>query len=107
MTEYSKSPHAYRLRLYGTREKSIHNPSNSSNPSIRMKKKEQTNNSELMKAMTRQELADKAGVTTKTLSNWLTPHEKVLSSMGMKPRHILPPKVVAWLVERYSIDVED
>jgi len=27
--------------------------------------------------------------------------------MGMKPRHILPPKVVAWLVERYSIDVDD
>lgn len=105
LTNYSKSPHAYRPRPYGTREKSIHNPSNSSNPSIRVKN--QTNNSELMKAMTRQELADKAGVTTKTLSNWLTPHEKVLSSMGMKPRHILPPKVVAWLVERYSIDVDD
>ncbi len=72
-----------------------------------MKKKEQTNNSELMKAMTRQELADKAGVTTKTLSNWLVPHKKTLSNMGMKPRRILPPKVVAWLVERYSIDVDD
>ena len=34
MTQFSKSPHAYRVRLYGTREKSINN---SSNPSIRQK----------------------------------------------------------------------
>ena len=34
MAQFSKSPHAYRVRLYGTREKSINN---SSNPPIRQK----------------------------------------------------------------------
>ncbi len=58
-----------------------------------------------MKAMTRQQLAERAGVTTRTLSNWMLPHRRILKKMGMRPHHILPPNVVAWLAERFSIDI--
>ena len=59
-----------------------------------------------MKAMTRQELADCAGVTTKTLGNYLRRHWDELWAMGMRPNQILPPKVVTWLVDKYGIDIE-
>ena len=59
-----------------------------------------------MKAMTRQELADCAGITTKTLQNWMRPHLKTLYRLGMRPRQILPPKVVAWLVDNFCIELE-
>ena len=60
-----------------------------------------------MKAMTRQELADCAGVTTKTLANYIKRHWKELWAMGMRPNQILPPKVVTWLAENYGIDVKE
>ena len=58
-----------------------------------------------MKAMTRQQLADCAGVSTKTLQNWLRPHRELLHQMGM-PRHkgVLPPNVVKWISEHFCID---
>jgi DNA-binding XRE family transcriptional regulator len=58
-----------------------------------------------MKAMTRQELADCAGVTTKTLGNYIKRHRDELWALGMRPREILPPSVVAWLVNNYGIDI--
>ncbi len=57
--------------------------------------------------MTRQELADKAGVTTRTIKNWMKPHSETLWQMGMRPHQILPPNVVAWLIERFGIDTDD
>ena len=57
--------------------------------------------------MTRQELANCAGIDRQTLKNWIEPHANLLFEMGMRPRQILPPKVVAWLAERYSIDVDE
>ena len=60
-----------------------------------------------MKAMTRQELADCAGVTTKTLANWIEPYHDQLYAMGMRPYQILPPRVVEWLANHYGIDVDD
>ena len=60
-----------------------------------------------MKAMTRQQLADSAGVTTKTLGNYIQRHWDVLWALGMRPREILPPSVVEWLSHNYSIRVDD
>jgi hypothetical protein len=60
-----------------------------------------------MKAMTRQQLADCAGVTTKTLGHYLERHWDELWPLGLRPREILPPKVVAWLIDKYGIDVDD
>lgn len=58
-----------------------------------------------MKAMTRQELADRAGVTTKTLRNYIDRHWDDLFAMGMRPYEILPPNVVTWIADKYGIDV--
>lgn len=60
-----------------------------------------------MKAMTRQELADKAGVTTRTIKNWMKPYSELLWQMGMRPHQILPPNVVTWLTERFGIDIDN
>ena len=59
-----------------------------------------------MKAMTKQQLADAAGVSPRTLWNWLKPHEELLRQMGMRPKRILPPNVVAWIARQYCIDVD-
>ena len=59
-----------------------------------------------MKAMTKQQLADRAGVTTKTLMNWCEPFSEELAAMGLKPRaKVLPPHVVAYMAEKFCIDV--
>lgn len=59
-----------------------------------------------MRAMTREELAQRAGVTTKTLGNWMQQHWQTLWDMGMRPREILPPRVVEWMAWQYGIDVD-
>ena len=56
--------------------------------------------------MTRQQLADSAGVTTKTLGNYLKRHWDELWALGMRPYEILPPSVVEWLADHYSINIE-
>jgi DNA-binding XRE family transcriptional regulator len=59
-----------------------------------------------MKAMSKQELADAAGVTVKTLMNWCRPYREELAVMGLKPTaKKLPPHVVAYLSEIFCIDV--
>ena len=59
-----------------------------------------------MKAMSKQQLADKAGVTTKTLKNWCRPFRQELATMGVKPTaKKLPPHAVAFLSEKFCIDV--
>ena len=59
-----------------------------------------------MKAMTRQELADCAGVSVRTLANWCRPFEKELHRLGLRPRmRLLPPSVVVFITEKLCIDV--
>ena len=60
-----------------------------------------------MKAMTRTKLAEYAGVSTETLSRYIANHLDELQPLGLRPRNILPPKVVEWLAENYGIDVDD
>ena len=60
-----------------------------------------------MKAMTKQQLAARAGVTVRTLLNWCKPYQKELTQMGMTPgMRVLPPNIVIWIAERFCIDVE-
>ena len=59
-----------------------------------------------MKAMKKQELADKADVTVKTLMNWCRPYREELARMGLKPTaKKLPPHIVAFLAEKFCIDL--
>ena len=59
-----------------------------------------------MKAMTRQQIACQAGVTVKTLSNWMKPYRKDLEAIGLKPGMIvLPPNIVKWIAEKFCIDL--
>ena len=60
-----------------------------------------------MKAMTRQQLAACAGITTKTLGNYIKRHWDKLWALGMRPYEILPPSVVEWLSHHYCIKVDD
>lgn len=55
-----------------------------------------------MKAMSKSELAQAAGVSVDTLMRWLSPHRQQLQALGMR---VLPPKVVVYIVETLCIDV--
>ena len=60
-----------------------------------------------MKSMLKSELARAAGVSVKTLNNWCKPYKKQLTKMGWQPRmRLLPPKIVAFMVEKFCIDIE-
>ena len=60
-----------------------------------------------MKAMTKQQMADCAGVSVRTLSNWCKPHRQTLERMGVRPTmRVLPPHVVKWMTDTFCIDVE-
>ena len=59
-----------------------------------------------MKAMSKSELAQAAGISVDTLMRWLKPHSQQLETLGMRPgMRVLPPKVVAYIVETLCIDV--
>ena len=59
-----------------------------------------------MRAMKKQEMADAAGVSVKTLMSWCRPFREELEQMGLKPRaKKLPPYVVAYLAEKFCIDL--
>lgn len=61
-----------------------------------------------MKSKTRNELAHLAGISTRTLREWMKPHAEVLASLGMRPgTRTLPPAVVKYLVDTFGIDVEE
>ena len=56
--------------------------------------------------MLKSELAREAGVSVKTLNRWCKPYRKELTEMGWNPRmKLLPPKIVAFMVETFCIDV--
>lgn len=59
-----------------------------------------------MKAMSKSELTQAAGVSVDTLMRWLGPHSQQLEAHGMRPgMRVLPPKVVTYIVETLCIDV--
>ena len=61
-----------------------------------------------MKAMTKQQLAESAGVTVKTLMSWCGPFMKELKTMGMQPHmKVLPHHIVRFITEKFCIDVEE
>ena len=47
--------------------------------------------------MTREEIALRAHVDRKTISNQIKRHWDELWALGMRPYEILPPSLVAWL----------
>ncbi len=56
--------------------------------------------------MTKSELALAAGISIDTLKRWLEPHRQQLEALGMRPNmRVLPPRVVAYIVETFCIDV--
>ena len=59
-----------------------------------------------MKAMSKQQLADAAGVTVTTLMNWCRPYQKELEAMGMRPNaKVLSPRIVKFLADLFCIDL--
>ena len=57
--------------------------------------------------MTKQQLAQCAGVTVRTLFNWCRPYRKELARMGLKPgMRVLPPHIVKWIADKFCIDLE-
>ena len=59
-----------------------------------------------MKAMSKQQLADAAGVTVTTLMNWCRPYQKELEAMGMRPNSkVLSPRIVKFIAETFCIDI--
>ena len=57
--------------------------------------------------MTREEIALRAHVDRKTISNQIKRHWDELWALGMRPYEILPPSVVAWFGKNYGVDVDD
>ena len=58
-----------------------------------------------MKAMSKSEIADRAGVSASTFRKWLKTDEDYLRSQGVKIRQkILPPQVVNYIFQKYCIE---
>ena len=61
-----------------------------------------------MKAYSKSQLAQAAGVSMRTFSRWLKSDNEQLALFGIKPSNrILPPVAVAYLVKKYDIDLPD
>ncbi len=61
-----------------------------------------------MKAMSKFELAEAAGVSKETFRRWLRTDKAYFEAHNISPSaKILPPKVVKYLCEKYCIDVSD
>jgi transposase len=59
-----------------------------------------------MIAMSKQQLADAAGVSVNTLMNWCKPYREQLAQMGLQPNaKVLPPHIVKFISEKFCIDV--
>ena len=72
-------------------------------PKLRKNSEDERN----MKAMTRQELAYRAGVDRKTFYDYLSQHEDELRALGMRPRARLPPIVVKWIAHNYGVNIDE
>ena len=61
-----------------------------------------------MKSMTRQQIAHRAGVSVKTLTNWCRPFRQELEALGLRPGMIVrPPVIVKWISDKFCIDLGD
>ena len=61
---------------------------------------------DFMKAMSKSELALRAGVSVTTLMRWCEPYREELARMGLSPRNrVLPPHIVQFIAEKFCIDV--
>ncbi len=61
-----------------------------------------------MKSYTKSQLALFAGVSTATFRRWLQSDTDYLTSQGITPQtKLLPPRVVAYLTDKYAIDLPD
>ena len=59
-----------------------------------------------MKSMSKSELADRAGVSVRTLMRWCEPFRHELEQMGMEANaRVLPPHLIRYLSEKFCIDV--
>lgn len=59
-----------------------------------------------MKAMSKQQLADRAGVSLKTLNRWLQPYRDELAAMGYNPSmRVLHPRIVKFISETFCIEL--
>ena len=59
-----------------------------------------------MKAMSKSELAESAGVSLSTLRRWCNTCNDELVAMGWKPQmKVLPPRIAKFLADRFCIDV--
>ena len=59
-----------------------------------------------MRAMSKSELAAKAGVSRNTLMNWCKPYQKELEAMGLGPNaKVLPPNVVQFIAKTFCIEL--
>lgn len=56
-------------------------------------------------SMTRQELAQKAGVCIATFTKWINKDMPTLKKLGYLPRGLLNPAVVKFICEKYCIVV--
>ena len=61
-----------------------------------------------MKAMSKQQLADAAGVSVKVLMGWCKQYQAELEAMGVKTKtKVLPPNAVRFIAEKYCIDINE
>lgn len=59
-----------------------------------------------MKACSKYELAQAAGVSTETFRRWLKSDKTFFEAHGISPKaKVLPPIVVKYLCEKYCIDL--
>ena len=58
-----------------------------------------------MKAMSKSEMAERAGVSASTFRRWLKTDEEYLRSQGVKIRQkVFPPQVVNYFIQKYCIE---
>ena len=56
--------------------------------------------------MSKQQLADRAGVSLKTLNRWLQPYRDELAAMGYNPSmRVLHPRIVKFISETFCIEL--
>ena len=59
-----------------------------------------------MRAMSKAELAQAAGVSRHTFRRWLKTDEKYLQEQGVSPSaRVFPPQVVNYIIDKYCIEV--
>ena len=59
-----------------------------------------------MRAMSKAELANAAGVSRSTFRRWLEGDAAYLREQGVKPSaKVLPPQVVTYLIDKYCIEL--